>query len=214
METEPTSSGGSRPRPVFLALLGIAVLALALMKLMPSGSATPGRPASNQPRPSIVQASGARVDPKDLDVRIEALSAARPEQGKADRNPFRFAPKPLPSIEPPERGPAPKGTQPVPAEREICGNGIDDNGNGLSDEGCGPPPPPPIPLKFIGIVEGQGKKLAALSDCKFTYRGEEGEIIDGRYRLIKIGVESVVIEYVDGRGRTTIRLSGQDCVGR
>ena len=43
-------------------------------------------------------------------------------------------------------------------------------------------------------------------------RGREGEIIDGRYRLVRIGVESVVMEYVDGRGRTTIRLSGQECV--
>ena len=43
-------------------------------------------------------------------------------------------------------------------------------------------------------------------------RGREGDIIDGRYRLVRIGVESVVMEYLDGRGRTTIRLSGQECV--
>ena len=70
----------------------------------------------------------------------------------------------------------------------------------------GPPPPPPIPLKFIGIVEKPGGlKVAAMSDCRSTYYGSEGQIIDGRYRLIKIGVESMVIEYVDGRGRTTVR---------
>ena len=39
--------------------------------------------------------------------------------------------------------------------------------------------------------------------------GKEGDIIDGRYRLLKIGVESADLAYVDGRGRQTIRLSGQ-----
>ena len=80
-------------------------------------------------------------------------------------------------------------------------------------EQIGPPPPPPILLKFIGTVEPKpGDKVAAFSDCRYTFRGREGDIIDGRYRLVRIGAESVVMEYVDGRGRTTIRLSGQDCV--
>ena len=38
-----------------------------------------------------------------------------------------------------------------------------------------------------------------------TMRGREGDIIAGQYRLVQIGNESVVMEYVDGRGRTTIR---------
>ena len=69
---------------------------------------------------------------------------------------------------------------------------------------------------LIGLMEGvpgQGK-VAAFSDCRTTMRGREGEIIAGQYRLVKIGVESVVLEYVDGRGRTTIRMSGQECVGK
>jgi len=52
----------------------------------------------------------------------------------------------------------------------------------------------------------------AFSDCRTTMRGREGDIIDGRYRLVRIGIESVVMEYPDGRGRTTIRMSGQECV--
>ena len=41
-----------------------------------------------------------------------------------------------------------------------------------------------------------------------TVRRRGGRSIDGRYRLVRIGVESIVIEYVDGRGRTTVRLDG------
>jgi hypothetical protein len=70
-------------------------------------------------------------------------------------------------------------------------------------------------LKFIGLMEVPGMgKIAAFSDCRTTFRGREGEILDGRYRLVRIGVESVVMEYADGRGRTTIRMSGQECVGK
>jgi hypothetical protein len=53
--------------------------------------------------------------------------------------------------------------------------------------------------------------LAALTDCKgFSFAAREGEVIDGRYRLVKIQVESVILEYSNGTGRTTVRKSG-DC---
>ena len=47
-----------------------------------------------------------------------------------------------------------------------------------------------------------------LSDGRMSYHGREGEIIDGPYRIVRIGEESIEMEYVDGRGRQTIRLSG------
>ena len=39
--------------------------------------------------------------------------------------------------------------------------------------------------------------------------GVEGEIILGRYQILKIGNESIEMAYPDGRGRQTIRLTGQ-----
>lgn len=43
-------------------------------------------------------------------------------------------------------------TAPVPPPpEEICGNGIDDNGNGQIDENCPPPPPPPVEICGNGI---------------------------------------------------------------
>ena len=79
---------------------------------------------------------------------------------------------------------------------------------------AGPPPPPPlapITLKFIGIVDApsHGEKIAILSDGRNApFYGKEGAIIEGRYRILKIGVESVELAYADGRGRQTIRLTG------
>jgi hypothetical protein len=77
-----------------------------------------------------------------------------------------------------------------------------------------PPGPPMIPLKYFGFMDTPTGKIASLSDCRATMRGREGDIIDGRYRLVRIGVESVVMEYLDGTGRTTIRMTGQDCVAK
>jgi hypothetical protein len=76
----------------------------------------------------------------------------------------------------------------------------------------GPPPPPPvppIPLKFIGTLERNGQKIAILSDTAgHVSYGPEGATIDGRYRIIRIGAESIELAYVDGRGRQTIRFTG------
>ena len=47
-----------------------------------------------------------------------------------------------------------------------------------------------------------------LSDGRGIYQGREGDIIEGRYRIVRIGLESVEMTYLDGRGRQTIRLSG------
>jgi hypothetical protein len=115
-----------------------------------------------------------------------------PQPGDADRNLFRFKPKPPPPPPPPP----PRATQPAVPVNPVP---------------QGPPPLPPIALKFIGIIESPTtqRKIAVLSDGRNPpFQGVEGDIIEGRYRIIKIGVESVEIAYADGRGRQTIRLTG------
>jgi hypothetical protein len=67
---------------------------------------------------------------------------------------------------------------------------------------------PGIALRFIGLVEAQAKRIAILSDGRGIYQGREGDIIEGRYRILRIGVESIDMALVDGTGRQTIRLSG------
>jgi hypothetical protein len=130
-------------------------------------------------------------------VRLGALEGQRPDLVDSTRNPFRFQPRaPVPSA---ARGAvaAPQPHVPVPAAAAAGG------------PSGGQPPPAPILLKFIGVIESAGAgKIAALSDGRFVYHGREGEVIEGRYRIVKIGVESIVMEHIDGRGRQTIRLTG------
>ena len=74
---------------------------------------------------------------------------------------------------------------------------------------AGPPPPAPIALKFIGIVDQEPRlRVAVLTDGRNVFYGREGDTIEGRYRIERIGADSVDMAYVDGRGRQTIRLSG------
>jgi hypothetical protein len=124
------------------------------------------------------------------DVHLQDLRTGTPSpETPLARDLFRFKPK-----APPPRAPQPAVTEPVTSPLP-------------------PPPPagpPAIPMRFIGVVEAtqQAQKIAILSDGRGIYQGREGDIIEGRYRILRIGVESVDMAYLDGRGRQTIRLSG------
>jgi hypothetical protein len=189
-----------------LALAGVAaaVLAAAFLSRGPSGRAAAPAGSGSGPsagaagRAGVTSASGAiraaGLPDTIVGVNIDALGLPRPKLVEATRDPFRFKPKP-----PPPRPPASAGAG---------------GGRGASSGTpvpSAPPPPPPIPLKFIGIVDGARGvgKLAVLSDGRAVSYGREGETIEGRYRIIRIGAESVEIAYADGRGRQTIRLTGQ-----
>jgi hypothetical protein len=195
VETDGSSRPAGRPRPWLMVALA-AVVGLALVSwLMPGKSAAPAAAPSNPRTPQ--RAKGVEsIDPADLVVRLEELKRPRVGTAASDRNPFRFYVKP-----PPPPPPTPPRATPLPPAPETL-------------VPPGPPPPPAIPLKFIGVLTLRAGKVAAFSDCRMTMRGREGDIIAGQYRLVRIGVESVVMEYVDGRGRTTIRMSGQECVGK
>jgi hypothetical protein len=54
-----------------------------------------------------------------------------------------------------------------------------------------------------------GRRVAILSDTRGVYYGREGDVIEGRYQIVKIGVESIELAYIDGRGRQVIRQTGQ-----
>jgi hypothetical protein len=57
-------------------------------------------------------------------------------------------------------------------------------------------------------VQGSGRPIAALTDGKDVFFGREGEIIEGRYKIVKVNAESIDISYVDGRGQRRIGLTG------
>jgi hypothetical protein len=187
-----------RRQKVLLGLLVIVLLGVAIYSLWPATSTSP--PASSN-RQAVAtrgtgraeQAAPAQGTPGAPDVHLDALDAEKPKPNGTDRNLFRYKPKaPPPAPPPPPKAAEPAVTAPVVT---------------------GPPPPPPlppIPLKFIGIMGPENSKIAVLSDSKGPpIPAKEGELVLGQYRVLKIGVESVEVAYADGRGRVTLRLSGQ-----
>ena len=148
-----------------------------------SSLASNGRAAARSGRPAAGPPTTAP------DVHLPALEDKRPAPLSGERNLFRFKAKAAPPA-PPGPPAAVRNAPSVPA---------------------GPPPPPPIPLKFIGIVEApaRSKRIAALVDSTGQpYHGGEGDVVAGQYRIVRIGVESIEMAYLDGRGRQTIRLTG------
>jgi hypothetical protein len=175
-----------RGRQVLLLALA-AVLAIVGYRVWTEMSAGP----SSSPAPPRGTTATAQAAPPDggPGVHLDALAAGKPQPAPSQRNLFRFKPKPPP---PPPKITAPVETGPAPP--------------------AGPPPPPPLPpitLKFIGVTIKAGQKIAVLTDSSgHTDFGTEGSIIGGRYRVLKIGEESIEVSYLDGRGRQTIRLNG------
>ena len=71
-----------------------------------------------------------------------------------------------------------------------------------------PPPPPPIPLKFYGFSGSKGgPKQVFLSKGEDIFVAKEGQIIDRRYKILKIGPNSVEVEDVLTNNRQTLPLT-------
>ena len=173
-----------------LVAVGVVVAGVAFGRRSGTPAGT-GAAASNSRRAS------ARAPEKSTpvaDLKLELLKTAPGRVEPSTRNPFQFKPKAAPPPPPPSanvahNAPVIVAPPPIPE---------------------GPPPLPPIGLKYIGVLDTAQGRLAVFRDSGGDIvNGKEGDIIDGRYRLLKIGVESADLAYVDGRGRQTIRLSGQ-----
>jgi hypothetical protein len=129
------------------------------------------------------------------EIRLELLQRERGELGAPDRNPFRFERRASAAAAAPRQ--TARRTQPIETG---------------STEPLPPPPPPPIPLRYIGYLQPSNipGRVAVLSDGRGSvFNGKEGDVIEGRYRLLRVGDNSADLIYLDGRGRQTIRLSGQ-----
>ncbi len=176
-----------------LILLGLLAVAIAFVVYRQMGGVSADGALAPMPAPASTAtpaAPGRAGLPEP--VRLAALEPV-PTQVSGARNPFGFGARtpppapPRPSTPPPAAPPPPP---PAPA---------------------GPPPRPPVPVKFLGFAEvpSHPGKVVSLRVGESVVLAREGDLVDGRYRLLKIGLESIVMAYADGQGQTTIRLSGQ-----
>jgi hypothetical protein len=72
----------------------------------------------------------------------------------------------------------------------------------------GPPPPPPIPLKFFGFASKPGEtKRIFLSEGEDVFIAGEGDIVNRRYKVVRIAPSSVEIEDVLNNNHQSIPLT-------
>lgn len=187
------SSGAERWRVIVLGVLLVATVAYVAYEQFggaapaavvgPTGpTATASNTAGGRPGGAPAAAGAQMPVPLNL-VRVEQKGPAP----AMDRNLFRFGTRPAPPPPPAIARPVLPPTPPVPAG------------------------PPPIPLKLTGLMaDPYGRPRAYLKDpaSGVVFEAIEGQIVDGRYRLVKVGLQSVVVAYLDGSGQRTIPLGG------
>ena len=192
-------AGPQRSRQLTLLGLLLVVLSIVVWRyVLPESSAgapVVNGPAVNRPVTSNPQARPGQpanaAAPSGLLPEALKLGSLEPvpDAPEVTRNPFAFGARPAP---PKPVDPAPQIAQAPPPPPK-------------------PPWPPPIQLKLVVIMDGpDGRRQAGLKDpaTGAIYTAVEGMVVDGRYKIVKIAGQSVVISYLDGSGQRTLILGG------
>jgi hypothetical protein len=119
-----------------------------------------------------------------------------------ERSLFEFAPAPLP------KKPEPKI---IPKDVSKTANKPGESKKPEAKK----PPPPPIPLKFYGYVTQarRGAKRAFFLDGEDILVASEGDVVKKRYKVVRIGVNSVVVEDLEHKNEQTLPLEAEAQVG-
>lgn len=177
-------------------LLGLLVV-LAAWFWWPQGPAMAPPPVvSSTPGafPEVSGAAPASAANRQAPAQPQAvqLASLQPERRQLDvgRNLFRYGARPLP---PPPPAPPLQPVVQAPPPRPV------------------PQGPPPVPLKLVGrVVRPDATVVVTLKHAETgaLFYAVEGDVVDGRYRLVKVGMQTVVVSYLDGSGQRTLSEGG------
>jgi hypothetical protein len=175
----------SRREKGLLGLVALTAVVLAVLRLNNAAGAPAARARGDEPLPSPVP----RID-------LARLSAAQSDTTAGRRDLFQFGSardadaEAVPeAVQQPAPTPPPVETVYVPTP---------------------PPGPPPLQLRYLGSVESRsGVKVAVLmTDRKEVLTAQAGELVANRYRIARIGLESVDLEDVGSGQSRRIPLRG------
>lgn len=161
-----------------------------------------GEQAIQDFRPTFKLPEGTDVSRLDPELKLALLAQVRnlPLE-TARRSLFEFGaapPPPVPKVAPVKPAPVPVASAappppPTPATPVK-------------------PPPPPIPLKFYGYVSGRdavtvGNKRAFFLEGEDIVVAGENDVIHGRYRVVRIDLNSAIIEDTTTKSQQTLPLA-------
>ena len=161
--------------------------------VQPEAAATPaparGHRAARGSRGAARNAPSGAAFTLDPRLRLDLLKLSEETEYKgAGRNIFRAEAEIPQPVEPPIKGASKTPSPPPPP--------------------TGPPPPPPINLKFVGFASGTGEPTKVfLTQGDDIFVAAEGDIVNRRYKVMRIHPTSVEIEDVLSNNRQTIPLT-------
>ena len=174
----------------------------------PAATTRQARPAEREFRPRVRPRRGeARPDPTTIDPTLRLDILAKLQQVSVEgnhRSIFDFGQDPPPEAKPlvasakGPKVPTPFGPAPPPA--------------------AAPPPAPPeapkappVPLKFFGYISpvSQPNKRAFFIEGEDIHVVHEGDVVKSRYKIVRIGVNSVVVEDMQFKSQQTLPLEEQ-----
>lgn len=193
------------------ALMLIAVFAIYNTFAAPDGRREKPVAAAAQQKPAPARAVAA-APPGVEPVRLDLLDA---ESGsyRSDRNLFAYKeppPPPPPPPSPPPTLPPDQDKDGIPDFRDNCVSVANPDQSDVDRDGIGtqcetspevpPPPPPPVPpqftFKFIGTFGRPQSPIATFTRDGDIVNARIGDVIDGKFILKRIGIESAEIGFV------------------
>lgn len=172
----------------------LGAIGLLLVAIGGCQDAQPREEASGQAAQTGMDAGSAADTSEDgvLEVRLGAIGGSRPTASMRPRDPFAFGQGSRGA------GAGPGGVSRVPV---------------IEAPSTGPiavaPVRPRVRIQMIGLVEGAETtgRIAVLTDGDHVFHGRAGEIVEGRYRVIMVGPDSVQLESVHDGQIQTLRLA-------
>ena len=191
---------GAENRNKAIAAAVLAGIAAVLVIRMFLGGAVPASAPSAAPARQAPPARGPRaargariaaISPLDPRLRLDLLKNAENTEYKGSGRDIFLAQAAPPPIPKPIVSPVTaKNHAPTPPVNP------------------GPPPPPPINLKFFGFANRPGEPTKVfLSEGDHVFVASQGQIVKGRYKIVRISPTSVDIEDVLNNNKQTIPLT-------
>lgn len=175
-----------------LLLAGLLVVLAVIVVYQMQGTAPAVAPSASS-NSTVGQQPGAASVSDVTEVRLDLISTGAEAFRAPRRDPFQFR----------ANVPPPVANRPVAPPPVVTG----------------PPPPPPPPdrpaisatLRLIGIYDIAGQRVAVLHDGTQNppIHGTQGDVVEGRFRLLRVDATAVEMAYLDGGSPQRIPLAGQ-----
>lgn len=152
-------------------------------------------------KPTLKLPEGMEISRIDPTLKMDLLAKVRQVSVEGgSRSLFEFytpPPPPPPKVDPIKPGP-------VKVTEEI-------KPPGAPKGPAPPPPPPPIPLKFYGYSGAlrSNVRRAFFLDGEDIVQAGENETIRNRYKILRIGVNSAVVEDTVAKNQQTLQLADE-----